>query len=57
LASVTFIVTVWFAPAVVGVPVIFTVLVVLLERDNPAGKAVNDQVYGPTPPLRETAEV
>jgi len=56
LASVTLMVTVWFAPAVVGVPVTFTVLVVLLERDSPAGKAVNVQVYGPTPPLTVTGE-
>jgi len=57
LASVTLIVTVWLAPAVVGVPVTLTVFVVLLERDSPAGKAVNDQVYGPTPPLEVTGEL
>ena len=54
LASVTLIVTVWLAPAVVGVPVTFTVLLVLLESERPAGKAVNDHVYGPTPPFRVT---
>jgi hypothetical protein len=56
-ASVTLIVAVWFAPALVGVPVTFTVLLVLLERESPAGKAVNDQVYGPTPPVMLTGEL
>ena len=54
LESVTLIVTVWLAPAVVGVPVTFTVLLVLLESERPAGKAVNDHVYGPTPPFKVT---
>jgi len=56
-ASVTLTVTVWFAPAVFGVPVTFTVLLVLLERESPAGKAVKDQVYGATPPVIVTGAV
>ena len=51
LESVTLIVTVWLGPAEVGMPVTFTVLLVLVERESPWGRAVNDQVYGPTPPF------
>jgi len=53
-ASVTLIVTVWLAPALVGVPCNLTVLVVLLERVSPAGRVVPTQVYGPTPPFKVT---
>lgn len=54
LESITLIVTVWLAPARVGVPVTFTVLLVLLERESPGGSAVDDHVYGPTPPFMVT---
>ena len=54
LASVTLIVTVWLAPALVGVPWTSTVPVVLLDRDSPGGSTVPTQVYGPTPPLTVT---
>jgi len=50
-ASVTFTVSVWFTPAVVGVPCTVTVLVVLLLRDKPAGPAISVQVNGLTPPV------
>jgi hypothetical protein len=39
------------------VPVTFTVLVVLADRPRPVGKAVNDQVYGATPPVIATGDV
>jgi hypothetical protein len=57
LASVTLIVTVWFAPALVGVPCTLTVLVVPLERDSPGGRVVPTQAYGPTPPFTVTGEL
>lgn len=57
LASVTLMVAVWLAPAVVGVPCTVTELLVLADRLSPAGNATGVQVNGPTPPASVTAEL
>ena len=57
-ASVTVMVTVEF-PAAVGVPVMFTVSVLLEARDKPAGRVPEamDHVSGGTPPVAVTGPV
>ena len=54
LLSATLTVTGVGPPVTVGVPVIWTVLVLLAERPKPAGRPVGVQVNGAVPPVDVT---